>query len=405
VDLSTTDTGTLGPLFVRGTEATIDPIVLIYNVVTPAVTLPTIPAAWTTAITNGVWDEPTANHTIAGSTCVALTSAGGGTGIQEAWKFDTTTTAADPGSGKFRYNTATPSTVTQIYLDRITSGGMDFSNYLRTFAAGDTVTVQDNGNATNWAKYTLSAPPTDNGGWWTLGVTFVGSGGVLPSNNTLCAFLFRPASATGDPWSTVIPGAYGAGTAGHRLGNIPDIAAGGAGGLFIAGTNAATVITGTLTTHLVGTVDTVTTLTNLPSIPANWITAAGITASALNGKGDWPPVATALSTVNWTTARAGYLDNLNVGGAVASHADIVGVNTAMGSPMQAGALVKLDLTAAVPTTGNTANTVGDCLNAARAQGFGNWVISGTTLTLYAPDGTTVVKAFNLNDAVNPSQRT
>jgi len=36
-----------------------------------------------------------------------------------------------------------------------------------------------------------------------------------------------------------------------------------------------------------GAVDTVTTLTNLPSIPANWLTASGIAASALNGKGDW----------------------------------------------------------------------------------------------------------------------
>jgi len=35
------------------------------------------------------------------------------------------------------------------------------------------------------------------------------------------------------------------------------------------------------------TVATVTNLTNLPSIPTNWITAAGISASALNGKGDW----------------------------------------------------------------------------------------------------------------------
>jgi hypothetical protein len=35
------------------------------------------------------------------------------------------------------------------------------------------------------------------------------------------------------------------------------------------------------------TIPTVTTLTNLPSIPANWLTAAGIAASALNGKGDW----------------------------------------------------------------------------------------------------------------------
>lgn len=33
--------------------------------------------------------------------------------------------------------------------------------------------------------------------------------------------------------------------------------------------------------------DTTTTLTNLPAITNNWLTAAGIAASALNGKGDW----------------------------------------------------------------------------------------------------------------------
>jgi hypothetical protein len=36
-----------------------------------------------------------------------------------------------------------------------------------------------------------------------------------------------------------------------------------------------------------GTITTVTTLTNLPAITANWLTAAGIAAAALNGKGDW----------------------------------------------------------------------------------------------------------------------
>lgn len=35
------------------------------------------------------------------------------------------------------------------------------------------------------------------------------------------------------------------------------------------------------------TVTTTTNLTNLPAIPANWITASGVTAGALNGKGDW----------------------------------------------------------------------------------------------------------------------
>lgn len=48
----------------------------------------------------------------------------------------------------------------------------------------------------------------------------------------------------------------------YTSGNAP----GTASGLFIAGTNAATTITTSLTTHLIGTVDTVTTLTNAANI-------------------------------------------------------------------------------------------------------------------------------------------
>lgn len=64
----------------------------------------------------------------------------------------------------------------------------------------------------------------------------------------------------------------------------------------------------------------------------------------------------------------------------------------------------LDTTQAIPTS-NTAETIGDALNAARAQGFGKWVISGTSLTLYANDGTTAVRTFTLNSASNPTSRT
>ena len=63
----------------------------------------------------------------------------------------------------------------------------------------------------------------------------------------------------------------------------------------------------------------------------------------------------------------------------------------------------LNFTQAIPTS-NTAQTVGDALNAARAQGFGKWVISGTTVTLYAGDGTTVVHTFTLDSATAPTQR-
>ena len=64
----------------------------------------------------------------------------------------------------------------------------------------------------------------------------------------------------------------------------------------------------------------------------------------------------------------------------------------------------IDVTQAIPTS-NTAQSVGDALNAARALGFGKWVISGTTLNLYAPDNTTIVRSFTLNSATEPTART
>jgi hypothetical protein len=67
------------------------------------------------------------------------------------------------------------------------------------------------------------------------------------------------------------------------------------------------------------------------------------------------------------------------------------------------AIVRLDLTQAVPTS-NTAQTLGDALNAARAQGFGKWVLSGTSLILYAPDNATAVKTFTLDSATTPLTR-
>lgn len=58
---------------------------------------------------------------------------------------------------------------------------------------------------------------------------------------------------------------------------------------------------------------------------------------------------------------------------------------------------------AVPAS-NAGQTVGDALNAARAQGFGKWVLSGTTLELYAADGSTIVRTFTLDSAVIPTTR-
>jgi hypothetical protein len=67
------------------------------------------------------------------------------------------------------------------------------------------------------------------------------------------------------------------------------------------------------------------------------------------------------------------------------------------------AAANLNLAQSVPTS-NSAQTIGDALNAARAQGFGKWVLSGTTLSLYAADGSTIVRSFTLDSATAPTQR-
>ena len=73
------------------------------------------------------------------------------------------------------------------------------------------------------------------------------------------------------------------------------------------------------------------------------------------------------------------------------------------SPAAVGSAMTLDLTQSVPTS-NTAQTVGDAFNAARAQGFGRWKIIGTQLNLYASDNTTIVKTFTLDSSSTPTER-
>jgi hypothetical protein len=70
--------------------------------------------------------------------------------------------------------------------------------------------------------------------------------------------------------------------------------------------------------------------------------------------------------------------------------------------------IYIALSQSVPATdlsSKTAQTVGDCLSAARAEGAGKWAMTGTVITIYGPDGAQVVRTFNLDSASNPTTRT
>lgn len=156
--------------------------------------------------------------------------------------------------------------------------------------------------------------------------TFKGTGAVTATVQVYPTF-----PQTGDNFAligttgsglTSLASAANLATANTKLAFLPAVTAGAAGGVMIAGSNAATTvnITGNITGNLSGSVGsvtgavgsvtgavgsvtagvtlaaathtgaiipTVTTLTNLPAITTGWLTATGIAASALNGKGDW----------------------------------------------------------------------------------------------------------------------
>jgi hypothetical protein len=83
--------------------------------------------------------------------------------------------------------------------------------------------------------------------------------------------------------------------------------------------------------------------------------------------------------------------------------DFAVVNTPGSATILTNVLTQQDFTQAVPLT-NTRQSHGDALSSALGLAAGKMTQVGTTLTLYASDNLTIVRAFALDSATNPSQR-
>jgi len=107
--------------------------------------------------------------------------AGGGS-LQGSWKFSTSTTEANPGSGRLRYDNATPASVTKLFINDTTNAGFDISTIFNNIlSVGDKFYMQQADNGANFLIVTIDTI-TDNTGWFTLDVT-VNASGSLPQNN------------------------------------------------------------------------------------------------------------------------------------------------------------------------------------------------------------------------------
>ena len=116
---------------------------------------------------------------------------GGGSSPILPWEFDNTTTDADPGSGKFRFNNATLANVTFIYINKTADNGIDGSELIEALRNGDEVYIQQEDDETKAALFTVTGSPTDATTYYKIPVIYKDEGtGGLFTNGTNCSFMY-----------------------------------------------------------------------------------------------------------------------------------------------------------------------------------------------------------------------
>lgn len=98
--------------------------------------------------------------------------------------------SADPGKGNFRYNSLTSGSITEIYIDQFTGGGLDVSGIIDSLRSGSyRLYIQQKNDATKASLFSISNAVVDNTGWFTIPVVHISSAdNGLPINNSDCAF-------------------------------------------------------------------------------------------------------------------------------------------------------------------------------------------------------------------------
>lgn len=116
------------------------------------------------------------------------------------YKFETTTIDQDPGNGKIAYNNANVPLVTELFIDDQTRVGSNVSNILDLIDAGSRIYIQKEDDATRYALFTATGPPTVEAGYRGLPVSFdeEGSGGGFfgDGNNIFMLIVFSGSGAS-----------------------------------------------------------------------------------------------------------------------------------------------------------------------------------------------------------------
>lgn len=127
----------------------------------------------------------------------------GGGGIQ--YTFDTGTTDADPGTGKFRFNNADPTLADHMYINFLDFNGLDQHEWVQLWiTAGNNITVYGNlvirslSDPTIVYFYWISIDVIAGVGYTKIGVAWVQAAGSLTTLPGDCVLTFTPVTGALD---------------------------------------------------------------------------------------------------------------------------------------------------------------------------------------------------------------
>jgi hypothetical protein len=125
------------------------------------------------------------------------------TAISAGFAFDSSTSAADPGSGEFRLNHATPASATALYIDNNNAGGNSVTAWLdslddfgNTSSRGQLTICDPDQPTTVFHVFTVSGSVVDSTGFRTITIAHVSGAGSL-TVGTIYNFTFSARGTSG----------------------------------------------------------------------------------------------------------------------------------------------------------------------------------------------------------------
>lgn len=120
----------------------------------------------------------------------------------ETFIFSTTTTDADPGDGNLRFNNATPGSVTELYVDMITSAGVDITEILTRIGEANFIYIQQISDENRFLAVQVSNLVVDATGYVRIPVS-VQDSGTLPEDGEEVVFKISHTDKTNNTTSTI----------------------------------------------------------------------------------------------------------------------------------------------------------------------------------------------------------